>query len=96
MKKNLRGKIREYIASEDGKVGVKSPLTLGVAAGSVLLAQAMLPSLAQADTIDDSGVTCKDDSDCTVELGEICDVDVQVHHPGPTIVISSECVIPDD
>lgn len=95
MKKNLRGKIREYIASEDGKVGVKSPLTLGVAAGGLLLAQAMLPSVTQAATIDDSGVTCDDDSDCTV-LGEICRVDIQTYWPGPTIVISSECVIPDD
>ena len=34
MKKNLRGKIREYIQSEDGKVGVKSPLTLGRGRGS--------------------------------------------------------------
>ena len=42
MKKNLRGKIREYIASEDGKVGVKSPLTLGVAAGGLLLAHAIV------------------------------------------------------
>ena len=42
MKKNLRGKIREYIQSEDGKVGVKSPLTLGVAAGGLLLAHAIV------------------------------------------------------
>ena len=42
MKKNLRGKIRDYIASEDGKVGVKSPLTLGVAAGGLLLAHAIV------------------------------------------------------
>ena len=42
MKKNLRGKIREYIASEDGKVGVKLPLTLGVAAGGLLLAHAIV------------------------------------------------------
>lgn len=42
MKKNLRGKIREYIASEDGKVGVKSPLTLGVTAGGLLLAHAII------------------------------------------------------
>ena len=40
--KNLRGKIREYIQSEDGKVGVKSPLTLGVAAGGLLLAHAIV------------------------------------------------------
>ena len=42
MKKNLRGKIREFVHSEEGKVGVKSPLTLGVAAGSILLAQAIV------------------------------------------------------
>jgi hypothetical protein len=42
MKKNLRGKIREFVQSEEGKVGVKSPLTLGVTAGSLLLAQAVV------------------------------------------------------
>ena len=42
MKTNLRGKIREFIHSEEGKVGIKSPLTLGVASGSVLLAQAII------------------------------------------------------
>ena len=42
MKKNLRGKIREFVQSEEGKVGIKSPLTLGVAVGSVLLAQAIV------------------------------------------------------
>ena len=41
MKNNLRGKIREFIASEEGKVGVKAPLTLGVAT-SVLLANAIV------------------------------------------------------
>jgi len=39
MKTNLRGKIREFVQSEEGKVGVKSPLMLGAAVGSVLLAQ---------------------------------------------------------
>ena len=42
MKKNLRGKIRDFMQSEEGKVGIKSPLTLGVAAGSLLLAQAVV------------------------------------------------------
>ena len=57
MKTNLRGKIREFIASEEGKVGVKSPLTLGVAVGGVLLAQAIIGTQAEAGT-------CKDDTDC--------------------------------
>ena len=42
MKKNLRGKIREYIQSEEGKVGVKTPLSLGVVAGGLLLAHAIV------------------------------------------------------
>jgi hypothetical protein len=56
MKNNLRGKIREFIASEEGKVGVKGPLTLGVATGSVLLAQAIVgapEAAAQPCMIDD-------------------------------------------
>ena len=36
MKANLRGKIREFLASEEGKVGIKSPLSLGVVGGSFL------------------------------------------------------------
>ena len=55
MKTNLRGKIREFIQSEEGKVGVKSPLTLGVAVGSVLLAQAIVgttPAMACAKNAD--------------------------------------------
>ena len=56
MKTNFRGKIREFVQSEEGKVGVKSPLALGVATGSILLAQAIIgttPALA-----------CISDDDC--------------------------------
>ena len=56
MKKNLRGKIREFVQSEEGKVGIKSPLTLGIATASLLAAQAMVgttPALA-----------CLGDTDC--------------------------------
>lgn len=55
MKKSLRGKIREYIQSEEGKVGVKTPLTLGVAAGGLLLAHAIVgPSVGTSH--DDPGM----------------------------------------
>ena len=57
MKTNLRGKIREFIQSEEGKVGVKAPLTLGVATGGILLAQAIIGTPAQAGT-------CKVHGDC--------------------------------
>jgi len=59
MKKNLRGKIREFVQSEEGKVGVKSPLTLGAAVGSVLLAQAIVGTI-PADACE----RCKDDGQC--------------------------------
>ena len=59
MKSNLRGKIREFIASEDGKVGLKAPLTLGVATGSVLLANTIV-----APTPAAAGGPCMDHIDC--------------------------------
>ena len=66
MKKNLRGKIREYIQSEEGKVGVKTPLTLGVAAGGLLLAHAIVGTpdadaamCSQEDPRCPEGHTCK-------------------------------------
>ena len=59
MKKNLRGKIREYIQSEEGKVGAKSPLTLGVVTGGILLAQAIIGTPADA-----VAGHCETDDDC--------------------------------
>ena len=59
MKNNLRGKIREFIASEEGKVSVKAPLTLGVATGSVLLANAII-----APTPAVAGAPCMVNDDC--------------------------------
>ena len=91
MKKNIRSKINRFLESEDGRVSTKAPLTLGVATGSVLLAQAILPSITQAIVIDVSGVTCDDDGDC--DAGEICEVEQEF--VGDTLIISSECV-PDD
>ena len=57
MKTTFRGRIRDFLTSEAGKVGVKSPLTLGVATGSVLLVQAIVgtpPATAE----------CMTDADC--------------------------------
>ena len=59
MKKNLRGKIREFVQSEQGKVGVKSPLILGVATGSLLLAHAVVGT-PQAEAFRE----CWVDADC--------------------------------
>ena len=48
MKSNLRDRFREFLASEEGRVGVKAPIAAGVVGGSLLLAQAMLAADAQA------------------------------------------------
>ena len=48
MKHNIRDKISEFLKSEEGRVGAKSPLALGVASASVLLTQMMVTPSAQA------------------------------------------------
>ena len=57
MKNNFRGKIREFLQSEEGKVGIKTPLTLGVATGGILLAQAIIGTPLEA-------ATCNADAHC--------------------------------
>ena len=65
MKNNIRSKIKRFLESEDGRVSAKAPLALGVATGGVLLAQAMVPSPAQAGYYE-----CVTSSDC--DSGESC------------------------
>ena len=48
MKNNIRSKISDFLKSEEGRVGVKSPLALGVASASVLFAQTMVTPPVQA------------------------------------------------
>jgi hypothetical protein len=48
MKHNIRDKISEFLKSEEGRVGAKSPLALGVASASLLLAQMMVTPSAHA------------------------------------------------
>ncbi len=63
--KNLKSKIRDFLNSEEGRVGVKTPLALGVAAGGLMLAQAMTAPDAEA------GKVCDNDSQCPGE--QTCD-----------------------
>ena len=48
MKKNIRSKVSDFLTSEEGHVGVKSPLALGAASASLLLAQVIVTPSAQA------------------------------------------------
>ena len=69
MKTKLRGKIKQFLTSEEGRVGLKTPLVLGIASGSVLLAQAVLPP--SAHSYDPGNNECTNDLDCN--WWEICE-----------------------
>ena len=58
MKMNIRSKLKRFLESEVGSVSVKAPLAVGIASGSVLLAQAIVTPPAAA------GFDCIDDEDC--------------------------------
>ena len=66
MKKNLRDKIHTFLQSENGKVGIKSSLTLSIASSSLLLAQMILTPYA------DAGFECRTHEDCAQSEGELC------------------------
>ena len=72
MKNNsVRSRISEFLKSEDGRVGVKSPLALGVASASVLLAQAVVTPPAQAHlTCTPGGDDCKEGEYCMIWCDE--------------------------
>ena len=58
MKNSIRSRISEFLKSEEGRVGAKSPLALGVASASILLAQAIVMPSAEAHKV------CATDDDC--------------------------------
>lgn len=61
----LRDRIIEFINSEEGKVGVKTSLSVGLVGGGLLLMQTMYPSDANAN------MECYNDSECA--YGETCE-----------------------
>ena len=65
MNTKIFGKINHFLKSEAGRVGLKTPMALGIASGSLLLAQSVLSPSAYA-----GGHECYDDSDC--DPGEFC------------------------
>ena len=75
MYKRLRQKLVEFISSEDGKVGVKTSLSLGLVGGGILLMQTMFPSPAKAGFECFSNDECGDDEFCYFwceEVGGVC------------------------
>ena len=65
MNAKIRGRIKYFLKSEGGRVSLKTPLALGVASGSLLVAQAVLfPSVYSSNE-------CYSDSDC--DTGKACE-----------------------
>ena len=56
--KNLKSKIRDFLNSEEGRVGVKTPLALGVTTGGLMLAQTIV------STPVDAHQECIDNDNC--------------------------------
>ncbi len=75
MYKRLRDKVIEFIKSEEGKVGVKTSLSLGLVGGGLLLAQTMFPSAAKAGFECWTDDNCANDEFCYFwceEVGGVC------------------------
>ena len=64
MKHDIRSKISDFLKSEEGRVGAKSPLVLGVASASVLLAQVMVTPSAEAHTVCGTNEDCPEGYEC--------------------------------
>lgn len=60
--KDIKSRISTFLASEEGRVGVKAPLALGVAAGGLMLAQAFVVT-PNAEACNNNA-DCDDDQQC--------------------------------
>ena len=65
MNAKIRDRIKHFLKFEGGRVGLKTPLALGIAGGSLLVAQAVLSPSSY------SSHECSTDSDC--DTGEACE-----------------------
>ncbi|MYB02170.1 hypothetical protein F4X90_21205 [Candidatus Poribacteria bacterium] len=74
MNAKIFDKINHFLKSEEGRVGLKTPMVLGIASGSLLLAQSVLSPSAYADECQfdfecNPGESCEPVCDGTVEQG---------------------------
>ena len=83
MTSKIRSRIKQFLKSEGGRVGIKTPLALGIASGNLLLAQVIFADDA------DSDYECHDDGDCGSD--EVCAYTPQVGIDGETYWTSA-CV----
>ena len=75
MKKETRDRAKRFLTSESGRVGVRAPLTLGVASGVLLLSQMMYTPSAEAScqTHDDCGPGGRCKSWCVKYINGTCE-----------------------
>ncbi len=77
MNAKILDRIKHFLTSEGGRIGLKTPLALGVASGSLLVAQSVFsPSAHSSDE-------CSTDSDC--DTGKACE------HVCKGILVNSIC-----
>ena len=82
MKKETRGRVKRFLTSESGRVGIRAPLALGVASGTLLLSQMVYTPSAEA--------SCTSDSDCASD--EWCRMSCVKYGNGTCERWESECV----
>ncbi len=84
MKKETRDRAKRFLTSESGRVGIRAPLTLGVASGVLLLSQAVHTPPAEA------GLECLSNDNCGSE--ERCDWWCEEYSGDTCSVWESKCV----
>ena len=82
MKKETRGRVKRFLTSESGRVGIRAPLALGVASGTLMLSQMVYTPSAEA--------SCTSDSDCASD--ERCRMSCVKYLNGTCRLWESECV----
>lgn len=87
MKKETRDRAKRFLISESGRVGIRAPLTLGVASGVLLLSQAVHTPSAEA------GLGCSSNNDCGSE--ERCEWSCEEYSKGSCMTWNSKCVYDD-
>ncbi|MDE0085261.1 MAG: hypothetical protein OXU23_06085 [Candidatus Poribacteria bacterium] len=84
MKKETRDRAKRFLTSESGRVGIRAPLALGVASGTLLLSQGIHTPSAEA------GLECLSNDDCGSE-GR-CDWACKEYSEGTCVTWESKCV----
>lgn len=82
MKKETRGRVKRFLISESGRVGIRAPLALGIASGVVLLSQMVYTPAAEA--------SCDRDADCGSDGW--CNMECEVYDNGTCDEWKSWCV----